>query len=90
MADLIDLDEHRPHAAGMAHCLACAHAWVAVAPTGVVWLECPACHAVKGLMDMPYERVNEPHWTCDCGNQLFYATLNGMYCPNCGEQQHDF
>ena len=32
-----------PHISGDARCLACKHEWVAVAPIGTIWLECPAC-----------------------------------------------
>jgi hypothetical protein len=73
---------------GAAQCLLCGHEWVAVAPTGVVWLECPSCRAVKGHFKFhccPGE--DEPVWACDCGNALFFLTPNGHMCANCGTFQ---
>lgn len=78
-----------PHIAGLAHCIACGHGWTSVAPIGSVWLECPECKTEKGLMKFPCVRET-PAWVCNCGNQLFYATPDGFYCPNCGNWQNGF
>lgn len=45
-AEIIALDEHRPHEVGPAYCRACGHGWVAVAPVvrDPGGLECPNCH----------------------------------------------
>lgn len=75
-----------PHMTGEAHCIACKHEWVGAAPVGTVWLECPECHTMKGLLRLHGERSGE-HWTCACGNQLFYIMREGAYCPNCGDWQ---
>ena len=92
-ATVIDLQaarqEREPHSAGKARCLACKHEWVAVAPIGVTWMECPSCTLERGRFIAQHERDGE-HWNCNCGCDLFYATPDGFYCPNCGEWQHGF
>ena len=92
-AELITLSKVRenrvPHSSGKARCLACKHEWVAVAPTGVTWMECPACSLERGRFVAQHER-EEPHWMCNCGNNLFYVVKDGYYCPNCGEWQRGF
>ena len=30
------------------------------------------------------EKEEEPIWECSCGSQLFYITLNGPECNDCG------
>lgn len=84
---VVDLSAERekrtPHSAGRARCLACKHEWVAVAPTGVTWMECPACLLERGRFVGQHE-VEGPHWFCPCGNNLYFATPEGLYCPNCG------
>lgn len=88
MGNLIILHEFRknPHIAGNAHCIACLHKWVAVAPEGEVWLECPKCHCNKGLFKFPVS-LEKPHWHCACGNNLFHLDQDSFYCPNCGLTQ---
>lgn len=92
MAEIIGIDSLKPgeHNSGKARCMACRHEHVAVAPVGVVWMECPECHAMKALFIGACERQGEAHWTCNCGNDLFHATPEGFYCPNCGEWQKGF
>ena len=36
------------HWTGPAKCVGCGHRWVAVAPVGTVWLDCPSCLSPKG------------------------------------------
>ena len=81
--------EREPHSAGKAKCLACKYEWVAVAPIGVTWMECPSCTLERGRFVAQHERDTK-HWHCNCGCDLFYATPDGFYCPNCGEWQHGF
>lgn len=50
MADIVDLDAHRPHYAGLCSCLTCHHEWTAVAPTMATVLECPSCRTMRGVM----------------------------------------
>lgn len=50
MADVIDLDERRPHYAGLCSCLNCRHEWTGVAPTMATVLECPSCGTMHGVM----------------------------------------
>lgn len=83
-------EERMPHTSGIAKCLACKHEWVAVSPfiNGyVMWLECPACGLVRGKYKFQHERNGE-HWACNCGNDLFHLSRNGVYCPNCGSWQY--
>ena len=47
-AEIVSLDENRPHVAGPVICARCQHSWVAVRPVGVVFLECPKCEARFG------------------------------------------
>jgi predicted RNA-binding Zn-ribbon protein involved in translation (DUF1610 family) len=94
MGKLINLaekkEEQLPHNSGKAFCLICKHEWIAVAPAGVVWMECPKCGSEKGIFKYACLREDDPHWTCHCGNDLFYVTPRGYYCPNCGEWQTGF
>ena len=82
-------EKQSPHSFGKARCLACKHEWVAVAPVGAIWLDCPECTLERGRFIAQHEREGE-HWHCLCGNNLFQATRNGMYCPNCAEWQKGF
>lgn len=50
MADIVNLDEHRPHYAGLCSCINCKHEWTGVAPTMATVLECPSCHTMNGVM----------------------------------------
>lgn len=95
-ADIINLaqakQDREPHieaVEGKARCLACRHEWIAVAPVGVVWMECPSCSLERGRYIAQIERPGE-HWHCNCGNELFFATNDGFYCPNCGTWQNGF
>ena len=87
---VVDLAAEReartPHATGEAVSLACPHTWTAVAPTGTVWLTCPACELERGRFKYPFSRTGA-HWECACGNDLFHCTREGVYCPNCGVWQ---
>lgn len=92
MSEIVDISALRadPHNTGKARCMACGHEEIAVAPVGVVWMECSECHAMKSLFIGPCEIEGAAHWTCNCGNDLFHATPEGFYCPNCGEWQRGF
>ena len=80
-------EDNIPHLSGTAVCMQCKEEWVAVVPAGTVWLECPKCGSMKGLMKYSCERKDTMHWTCQCGSQLFHITQEGTYCPNCGTWQ---
>lgn len=90
--EVIDLAARRPnpHASGEAFCLDCKHTWAAVAPTGTIWLECPSCGLVRGRFKYQHESDTRPHWHCYCGNDLFFITADGCYCPNCGTWANGF
>lgn len=73
------------YANGPAFCNSCGHKWKAVAAVGATQLECPECHTLKGrwllnFAPSPGELVKQ----CKCGNQLFFATLHGLMCIECG------
>lgn len=72
-----------PYKTGKAKCLSCRHEWIAVSPLGVVWFECPACGMEQGRSMGAVSREGA-HWHCGCGNDLFYVTPDGSYCPVCG------
>lgn len=57
MPDVINLDDHRPHTARYIVCMECAHDWVAVAPVGVVALECPQCAKLNGE-EINYQNID--------------------------------
>lgn len=94
MSNVVDLakarEEREPHLSGRAVCFACKHVWLAVAPVGTVYLQCPSCTMVKGALVNPVER-DEPHWVCNCGNSFFACgERSGMYCTNCGAIQEGY
>lgn len=88
-AKIFTFDDYapNPHLSGEARCLTCGHTWVAIAPSGTVWLECPECKTEKGRFCGPVEESGE-HWTCNCGCDLFHISRKGIYCPNCGVRQN--
>lgn len=49
MSSIVDLADHRPHAAGPVICTRCEHEWVSVRPVDVHALECPKCGAMAGM-----------------------------------------
>lgn len=49
MSKVVDLDERRPHYAGLCSCLTCKHEWTGVAPTMATVLECPSCRTMSGV-----------------------------------------
>lgn len=88
--NIISFQDHQSHLSGAAFCIECRHTWTAVAPTGTGWLECPACTRMTGRFKYTMVKEDVAHWTCKCGNDLFYATPDGFYCPNCGADQFGF
>lgn len=83
---VINLADKRPHLAGKAKCLDCKHMWMAIAPIGTLWLECPNCGLMRGRVYADVQR-DGLHWHCKCGFEVFYVTPDGYYCPNCGAWQ---
>ena len=86
---VVELDNYRPHIAGEAHCTQCGFSWIAVAPTGTKWVWCDECGSEKGLFTYPVVKEGD-HWSCGCGNDLFYITRDAIYCPACGNDQEGF
>lgn len=81
--------QEQRHLTGRAKCLACGHEYVAVCPEGADWMECPECSLQRVRM-IAQVQVNEPHWVCNCGNDLFHITQYRVYCPNCGLDHKPF
>jgi hypothetical protein len=85
---VIDFNQARekrtPHSTGDARRLQCGHEWLATAPAGEVWLECPACKILRGAFIGPSYPIDGQVWQCNCGNQLFLLTHDGPMCPQCG------
>jgi len=92
MGDVVSLATHKddPHMTGKARCIACEHEFVSVAPVGAKWLTCPNCQGEKALLKFSCLVEGAAHWECNCGNDLFHATKDGFYCPNCGVWQKGF
>lgn len=89
--NVVDMAAYRPHVSGSAKCLDCAHAWAAVAPNAVEWLECPACALMRGRF--VYGCVPPDGtlvFTCECGNDIFHMTDSGAFCLNCGVTHVEF
>jgi hypothetical protein len=83
-------EENTPHLSGPARCLACNHEWVAVAPVGTDFMECPACRTMKGVFYSPVLYGSDV-WVCHCGSDLFRIhPEKGIYCPVCGQLQEGY
>ena len=80
-------EERDHHLSGDAKCLACKHEWMAVAPVGAVWMECPSCTLLRGRY-IAHSEYPLDHWNCGCGCDLFHVIKDCFYCPNCGKEQH--
>lgn len=52
-AQVVELDDYRPHQTGHAKCVKCSREWVAVVPLARAPydLECPSCHEFAGVME---------------------------------------
>lgn len=77
-----------PHLEGPAVCGACQHEWEAVAPVGVVILECPKCARMWGAFKHQVEPPTA--WHCHCGEWLFWLTPTGAMCRRCGTRSNDW
>lgn len=100
-ADIIPLrgpsqDETEMHLSGKARCLDCGSEWVAVAPVGTCYLECPQCKTVRGVLRAPIggsAEHGEGEWTCNCGCDVFKilgypgGSFRAILCMRCGAPQ---
>lgn len=50
------------------------------------FFECKHCGHVKGALVFHYA-PDENRWACNCGNDLFFVTKEGVFCPNCAAWQ---
>jgi hypothetical protein len=97
MGEIVDLSQKRvknsPYLSGECLCLQCCYEWVGVAPTGVMELQCPSCHTMKGVYKYGCEPDAEGGgWICNCGCYLFIlsGTSQRMICWKCGSYQQGF
>ena len=72
---------------GTAVCLSCSHEWEAVAPTGVISLECPSCNTNRGVWKGLAFPESVKVWTCQCTCQYFILTQDYSVCIACGTHQ---
>lgn len=88
MADIHNILEAAPHLSGEAKCLACGHAWVAIAPIGETCLECPECGTYRGVFNG--NPLGEEHYECKCGCSHF-AILPGFRfrCLHCAHEHYE-
>jgi hypothetical protein len=82
-------EELAPHMQGEALCTACGHTWHAVVPAGVIWMECPECHTMRGLCRYPLCRDASHVFQCPCGGEVWDITVDGneapvVTCVRCG------
>lgn len=94
-AKVVDIASARrdPHISGPARCLACNHEWIAVAPTGTIYLSCPKCSTERGAWDWPIAASQEYEvFECTvagCGGRHFKITQHPKdgyeaMCAKCG------
>lgn len=88
MGDVVDINENKPHITGSVRCIECHYEWVAVVAEAdwqkFPWLECPKCKLEKGRFHGHFLPDDRNCFHCNCGNELFYATRQGVFCPSCG------
>lgn len=77
-------EQSQPHTEGGAKCTNCGHKWRAVAPAGVIDLECPACHELRGIFEFNCSVSNDFLFVCVCGRDLFQVKPDGLSCVCCG------
>jgi DNA-directed RNA polymerase subunit RPC12/RpoP len=90
MADIVELDEHRPYLSGFVKCLHCGHIWEdrAIIRNDKTFpvKECPKCGLCQGhflYSVAPNEGDNV--FTCGCGCDSFFIIKNrGYRCMRCG------
>jgi hypothetical protein len=81
------------HIAEKCVCLACKHQWIAVTPLPVLSLECPECHALRGVPTKHITYGDELQWACIHCSEIFFTCFlrdnrPTMACIGCGST-HD-
>lgn len=81
-----------PHLSGEAKCIGCQREWVTVAPVGTITLECPSCHAMRGVWRYPVGAAEGDFaFRCNCGCEALTAYKCGrlfyIKCMCCGTDQ---
>jgi hypothetical protein len=88
-ADIVPIkpgEPDEPHLSGHATCSMCRHKWIAIAPVGTMWMECPNCGTMKGHFSNPVF-YPEPLYICKCGCDSFRISTSSTYCIACGTIQ---
>lgn len=86
-AEIVSLNERRPHLSGIFKCGACKKEWDGVAPVGTSSFECPFCGSERAYSK---HHVSMPEgslaYTClSCDGYLFSFNLDGdALCAGCG------
>ncbi len=93
MSNVISIDANKPHLGGPARCLSCRHEWHAVVVAGseqsVGGLECPSCSLSKGeFIHNAAPTDSTLIFQCNCGYDMFFVTLDGVFCPGCGARHN--
>ena len=91
MGDIVEFnppEETEDYLVGEAVCTKCRHTWAAAAPVGTGDLWCPKCNLDRGAFRFnSYPKEGTPVWNCDCGNDLFHVSDDGVFCIGCGSWQ---
>lgn len=80
-------EARNPQRTGIARCIGCKHEWVATAPVGAPYVDCPECEAKMGRFIAPaLLQPDEARVQCSlCGSQLFMVTAQlVLHCVSCG------
>lgn len=85
-SNVLQFEKKEKWASGKAICMSCKHEEITVAPVGIIDMECSSCGSMKSRWKYEF-RPDEDISTCNCGNQMFYMTRSGHFCPNCGQYQ---
>lgn len=85
-------EKSEPYLSGEAKCIDCGARWVAVAPVGVMNLECRDCGTMRGRWLYPVGAAEgDLLFSCACGNDGLVAyKRNGKFwlqCMACGVDQ---
>lgn len=72
-------------ATGEAVCYTCGHSWQAVAPIGVIELECPKCKELTGKWLNRFRPSEGYVYHCgNCNGETWVLTPDGALCESCG------
>lgn len=79
-----NLMERMPGFHGKALCLDCGYEFEGHRNFDHAFIQCPKCRLFRGKHIYPIV-TDTPHFTCNCGNDIFHITPTFFYCPACGK-----